>query len=384
MGRPRLLHLATTDLSLVLLLGRQLKAFEAAGYEVITASAPGDQVPVLEAKGLPHESVVGLTRRASLRSDLAAIRDMYRLFRRLRPDVVHTHSPKAGVYGRLAARAARVPTVVNTVHGLYAQRTDSWKRRIAVYSAERLASACSDVELVQNEEDVATLRRLGVPARKIRLLGNGIDLEEFDPDRHADERAVVRAEFGFGPRDIVCGVVGRLVREKGLREVFAAADRLRPTLPEVKWLVVGPPDPVKSDAITDQEIEWALAHPGMHALGMRTDMPRLYAAMDLLVLASHREGFPRAGMEAAAMGLPIVASDIRGCRQVVDHGRNGFLVPKGDVDAIASAVSRLAHDPDLRCRMRAEACEKTRAEFDEARVVAITLDAYASVGAPVP
>ncbi len=156
MSRPRLVHLTTTDISLELLLGPQLSAFLDAGYEVIGVSAPGPFVAQIEARGMRTCRSPNATRAMAPHKDLLAIGELTRLFRDLRPDIVHTHNPKPGLYGRIAARAARVPVVVNTVHGLYALPEDDWKKKAIVYSLERLASTCSDAELVQNPEDLVT------------------------------------------------------------------------------------------------------------------------------------------------------------------------------------------------------------------------------------
>ena len=181
-------------------------------------------------------------------ADVQALFELRRLFRRLAPDLVHTHNPKPGLYGRLAAKMARVPAIVNTIHGLYVLPEDPFAKRAIFYSLERVAAACSDAELLQNVEDIDVLRRLRVPERKLHLLGNGIDLRRFDPARVDPARtAALRASFGAGPDDIVCGVVGRLVWEKGYREVFDAARRLRSLAPRVRVVVVGPAEPAKED-----------------------------------------------------------------------------------------------------------------------------------------
>lgn len=375
-GRPRVIHLTTTDMSLALLLGAQLEAFAEAGYEVIGASAPGPYVPELAERGIAHVPLRHATRTAAPHHDLLAIFELRTLFRRLRPDIVHTHNPKPGVYGRLAAGLAQVPVVVNTVHGLYAQPDDPPKKRVLVYGLERLASTCSGAELVQNPEDVPVLRRLGIPADKLHLLGNGIDLAHFDPAR-ASRAAVtaIRAELRAGRDDVVCGTVGRLVWEKGYAELFAAATALRTRCPRACFVVVGPDDPAKTDAVPTSALELARSY-GVHFLGLRRDMVDLYAAMDLFVLASHREGFPRSAMEAAAMGLPVVATDIRGCRQVVDHGATGLLVPPHDPAALAEAVADLVADPDRRRTMGAAGREKARAAFDQRAVIDTTLGVY--------
>ncbi len=371
----RLLHVTTTDISLELLLGPQLRAFRDAGFEVHTASAPGPYVAGLTADGITHHPLRHATRAFAFGHDAAAPVELYRLFRRVRPDIVHTHNPKPGVYGRMAARAARVPLVVNTQHGLYAQPADRPARRWPVYALERLAAACSDVELVQNPEDLETLARLRVSRAKLRLLGNGIDLDRFHP-QPADVRKAVRAELGVEDDQLVVGAVGRLVWEKGYAELFAAARTLLARRLDLAAVVAGPFDADKGDPLTVADVAAAEAA-GVRFVGHRDDPERLYAAFDIYVLASHREGFPRSAMEAAASGIPIVATDIRGCREVVDHDRTGLLVPARDPAALDAAIDRLADDDAARRRLGEAAAAKARAEFDQRRVIARTLDAYA-------
>ena len=367
-------------MSLTLLLLPQLIAFREAGYDVVGVSAPGEHVATLEAHGIRHVPLTRSTRAADLRADLATAVDFARICRRLRPDIVHTHNPKPGFYGRILARLMGVPVVVNTVHGLYALPEDPWRKRTLVYSLERLAAAFSQAELLQNPEDLPTLRRLKVPAAKLHLLGNGVDLARFDPAVHADARARVRAELGIADGEVVVvGLVGRLVAEKGYREVFAAGERLRQDHPQVRFLVAGPADPDKADAITPAELDRAAEVAGVRFLGMQAEVERLYPAFDLYVLASYREGFPRSAMEAAAMGLPLVLTDIRGCRQVVDPGRNGLLVPARDAAALAGAIGRLIADPELRTSMGRASREKALTEFDDRRQVQITLGVYRSL-----
>ena len=375
-SRPRLVHLTTTDMSLAWLLRPQLEAFAAAGYEVIGMSAPGPYVGELEAVGIRHEALHHATRAMAPRQDVAAARELYRLLSELRPDVLHTHNPKPGWYGRPIGRLAGVPVVVNTVHGLYALPGDPWAKRAVVYTLERLAAGCSRAELVQNPEDVDVLVRLGVPRQRLHLLGNGIDLGRFDPDRFdAEVRTWARRELGAPEGAVVVGVVGRLVEEKGIAEVLAAAEVCRGTNPALHWALVGPSDRDKADAVDGASLDRA-RRTGVAVLGERHDVERLYPGMDLFVLASHREGFPRAAMEAAAMGLPLVATDIRGCRQVVDDGVTGRLVPVRDAGALAAAVAGLAADPDTRRSMGAAARVKAAREFDQQRVIDVTLGVY--------
>jgi glycosyltransferase involved in cell wall biosynthesis len=370
---PRLVHLTTTDMSLDWLLRPQLEAFAAAGYEVVGMSAAGRHVPSLAASGIRHVDVPALSRSPGTLGDLRAFVHLVRLLRAERPAVLHTHNPKPGVLGRIAGRVARVPVVVNTQHGLYAQPGDRRVRRWLVYTAERVAAAFSDAELVQNPEDAATLvETLRVPRRKVTVLGNGIDLSRFGPPL-PDARARLRSEWGMSGSDVVVGAVGRLVREKGMDDLRAAAGRLRSG---AKVVVIGPAEPGKPDAM---DAEWLSTAPaaGLKLLGARDDMPDCYAAMDLFVTATHREGFPRAAMEAAAMGLPVVATDIRGCRQVVEHGVTGVLAAPHAPAELAAAIDELAVDPARRAKMAQAAQAKAIAEFDQQRVIRTTLDTYA-------
>ena len=375
--RPLVVHVTTTDISLELLLGPQLRAFRDAGYEVLTMSAPGPYVAALAADGIGHIGLEHASRSVAFGSDVRAGRELYRHFRALRPDIVHTHNPKPGIYGRLAARAARVPVIVNTVHGLYAQPDDPLAKRVAVYGLERIAAFCSHAELIQNPEDLETLAQLRVPRSKLHQLGNGIDLARFEPGRVSGERRrELRLEQALGPDDVVCGAVGRLVWEKGYRELFAAASALRDRRPELKIVVVGATDHGKADAVTQADIDAATRDNGVCFLGHRDDVEDLYGAFDMYVLASHREGFPRSAMEAAAMALPIVATDIRGCRQVVDDGHTGLLVARGDAVAITEAIDALAADGARREAMSKAARAKAVHEFDQQRQIDITLALY--------
>jgi glycosyltransferase involved in cell wall biosynthesis len=376
-ARPVLAHVTTTDISLELLLGTQLEAFGRAGFDVVGISAPGPYEGALERRGVRHIPLAQATRSMAPTRDVAAFAELARVLRRLRPTIVHTHNPKPGIYGRIAGRAMRVPVVVNTVHGLYAQPDDRLAKRVLVYGAERIAATCSHAELIQNPEDVETLARLKVPSAKLILLGNGIDLTRFDPTTAgADDVRAARRELGAtGPDDLVVGLVGRLVREKGYAEVFEAARRLRARVPRVRFAVIGGADDEKADALSDVDLANAEAG-GVRMLGSRSDVDALYLGMDLFMLASHREGFPRAAMEAAAMGLPAIVTDIRGCRQVVDQDVTGLRVPARDAGALEAAVVALAQDPERRRAMGAAARAKARSEFDVQRSIDITLATY--------
>jgi glycosyltransferase involved in cell wall biosynthesis len=365
----RVAHLTTVDMSLELLLGVELDVDVATGLDVFGLSAPGPYVAAVERRGVRHLSLPSLTRSWDPRADAAAARELAGAVRRLRLDVLHTHNPKTGVLGRVLGRLARVPVVVNTCHGLWAQAHDPLARRVLVLGTESFASRFSHAELAQNAEDAAMLRRWA--ARPPRVVGNGTDLRRFAPD--AGARARLRAEWGLDDATVVVGGVGRLVAEKGLVELAAAARAVRDRFGDTAAVVwVGPDDPDKPDALSE-------AGESVRLLGPRSDMPAVYNAFDVFVLPSYREGFSRSGMEAAATGLPLVLSDIRGCREVGRHEREALLVPAGDADALADALIRLVGDPGLRGHLGAAARRRALAEFDQVRIAATSLATYLAV-----
>jgi glycosyltransferase involved in cell wall biosynthesis len=367
----RVAHLTTVDSTLWYLLRPQVLAVLDAGGEVCGISAPGPWVQRLEADGVRHIALRASTRGRDLSADLRAAVELWRVLRRERFDVLHTHNPKPGIYGRIVGRLAGVPVVVNTNHGLYFGQGRPLLRTV-VLALEGLAARFSDAELVQNPEDLELLVRWRLnPRRRTRLLGNGVDLARFRPGTPA-ERAAARAELGVDDDQLVVGMVGRMVAEKGYPELFEAASRL----PDRYAVVcIGPDDPDKADALPGAAVEAARAA-GVRFLGLRDDVDRLYWGLDLFVLPSHREGFPRAAMEAAATGLPVIATDVRGCRQVVAHNVTGLLVPVRSPDRLARAITALGEDDDRRLAMGRAGAERALDDFDERRVVERVLETY--------
>lgn len=375
-GPIRVAHVATIDLTIWYMLRPQLRRLAAEGYEVAAISAPGDRVADIERDGIRHIAWRSATRGWSLAADLRAFIELVRIFRRERFDVVHVHNPKPGVLGRIAGRLAGVPVVVNTQHGLYAMPEDRALRKGAVLGVEWLAARFSDLELFQSEEDFAWAGRLRIarPPHSV-VLGNGIDIGRFDPDAvPAGRPAALRAELGIPDGAVVVGTVGRLVAEKGYRELFTAAERVRADHPETVFLVVGGGDPEKWDSLPADDMARAKEH--VIFAGHRDDVRDLLALMDVFVLASWREGLPRSAIEAAAMGRPLVLTSIRGCREVVREGIEGLLVPAKNPARLATAIAQLVADAELRSRMGHAARDRALERFDERNVEDIVVREY--------
>jgi glycosyltransferase involved in cell wall biosynthesis len=367
--RPiRVAHVATIDLTLKVLLGGQLRRLRAEGFDVTGISAPGPAADSLAAEGIHHIAWPHATRAWDLRSDVRAFGELIGILRRGRFDIVHTHNPKPGVMGRWAASLVGVPIVVNTVHGFYATPDDILMRKAAVLALEWMAARASDLELYQSQEDLAWARRLRIArADRGRLLGNGADLSRFDPRSVSDRRRLaLRRELGIPKNVLVVGTVGRLVAEKGYPELIAAARRVREVMPSVVFVAVGGRDIAKADALSGGVL--ADAAKDVKFLGWRDDVRDLISVMDVFVLASRREGLARSAIEAAAMGKPLVLTNIRGCREIVRDRVDGFLVAPGNVAHLFEAIMKLARDDVLRMRMGAAARDGAVERYDEEKV----------------
>lgn len=346
------------------------------GWDVTFVCPAGRHVPLAAENGM-HFLPLALRRRFHPPSDVEGALQLAGYLRRERWDILHTHNNKVGHVARVLAYAAGVPIVVHTLHGLAFTRDDPWLQRAGFELLEKIASLRVDAVLAQGEEDRDTLIASGAvgPGRAI-WIGNGIDLSRFDPASCSDEdRRAARAELGLRADDVLFLSAGRMIRSKGFLELFEAAAAARAADPRVRLAVAGEPDTGKVDALEPSVLDRA-RRDGVLLLGARSDMPRLYAASDVVVLASWREGMPRVLMEGAAMGKPLLASDARGCREVVRPPRNGLLVPVRDAAALADAMRELAADPARRARWgRENACE-ARERYDIRAVVARVVGVY--------
>jgi glycosyltransferase involved in cell wall biosynthesis len=294
-------------------------------------------------------------------------------------DIVDSHNPKGTLLGPVAGQLAKVKAVVHTVHGFLFNENSRGLHRIAAEGAERWCARWSDDLLFQSREDFDYARAHGYKkSDRLHLIGNGVDERRFDPTLHPEARAGKRAELGFAEEDLVVGMVTRLVREKGCVEFYQMAARLAKQWPRARFLMVGiPEEKDQSDAVDPVQLmrEYGVADSCI-ALEHRTDMPELYQAMDMLVLPSYREGLPRAVIEAGAMGLSVVASDIRGCREVVVAGETGLLTALKDVEALVAAVARLLGDRDLRMAMGRAGRERVMQHYTEAQTTQRVADCY--------
>jgi glycosyltransferase involved in cell wall biosynthesis len=349
----RLVHVTTVPMSLTFLRG-QIEYMKRRGFEVIAVSSPGDE---LERFGKEQEiDVVGvpMPRAITPIHDLRALATLTATLRRLRPTIVHAHTPKGGLLGMLAASLARVPVRVYHMRGLPMVTAEGPKRRLLEWTERTTCRAADKVVAVS-----ASLRNIAIaeklcPADKISILaggsGNGVDAERrFNPQLVGSlARDEIRERYGIPTDALVIGFVGRLVRDKGIAELVEAVQALGQEYPRAHLLLVGMIE--KRDAVPPAVLTRIKSDPRIHWLGADWNTAPLYAAMDIVALPTYREGFPNVPLEASAMGLPIVATDIPGCRDAIAAEETGILVPPRDTNALREALRRYVVDEGLRAR----------------------------------
>lgn len=352
-------------------------ALQRQGYEVLLISPPGPYGDKLRALGLRWESVPMARRSLNPLRETALLWHLVRLLRREQPVLMHGFTIKCAVYGSLAARLAGVPARVNAVAGMgYVFTSPQLKARLlrpVVRGLLRLALGGSGARLIlQNADDVALFRRAGlVDPEHIRLIrGSGVNCAQFAAGMRARPP-------GDGRMRVL--LASRLLWDKGLAEFVAALRQLRLQGRTVHALLAGMPDPGNPATVPEATIREWVAEGLVSWLGHVDDMAGLLGSVDVVVLPSHREGLPRTLVEAAACGLPLITTDVPGCREVVSDGVDGLLVPKGDSKALAQAIRRLQENPELARRMGAAARLKARSQFDEHIVIQRTLEVYAEL-----
>jgi glycosyltransferase involved in cell wall biosynthesis len=379
----RLFHVATVPLSLWYLLVGQIGFMKSRGLEVHALAAPGELLDALaDREGIPVHAV-DMQRQVTPFRDLVSLVQIWRTFRRIRPHIVHAQTPKGGLLGSLGAWLAMVPVRIYHIRGLPYMTATGWKRRL-LRLTERVACACAHQVLCVSH----TLRQIAIsegfcPAGKISTLlkgsSNGVDASgKYNPARvPAEERDRTRARYGIPADAQVVGFVGRIVRDKGLTELVEAWQALREEWPRLHLLIVGP---FESEDPVPPEVEKALRHdPRIHLVGADWNTPPLYRAMDLVALPTYREGCPNVLLEASAMELPVVATRIPGCVDVVEDGETGLLVPAHDAPALSEALRRYLNDPSLGRRHGRAGRERVLRDFATEQVWEALYEQYMSM-----
>lgn len=356
----KLIRITTVPLSLEKLLENQGQHFKAHYDITFVASDAYRLKEVAEQQGVSHFHLP-MTRKITPIQDLRCLIRLYHFLRKENPQIVHTHTPKAGIVGMLAARLAGVPIRLHTIAGLPLMEAKGLKRQVLL-AVERLTYCCA-TQVYPNSKGLLNfvLKKKLAAKGKLNLLGkgssNGIDTHYFSPKEiNTKQRKAVRDSLDIKPNDFVFSFVGRLVGDKGINELVAAFTTVHKNIPTAKLLLVGPYesdlDPLQPT--TQHTIE---THPNIITTGFQTDVRPYFSISDIFVFPSYREGFPNVVLQAVAMEVPCIVSDINGCNEIIQDEVSGAIVPPKQVTPLVKAMQAFYQNKNL-CNTYAQKAKK--------------------------
>ncbi len=361
--KPRLVYIVTHPLTAHALLKGQLSFMQTNGFETVLITSPDQSLEEIRERENVRIETVAMEREISPIQDLISLFRLYRIIRKLKPDIVNAGTPKAGLLGMIASFAARVPVRIYVLRGLRLETTKGWTR-IILSLTERVAASCAHRVICVSESlrKAYLMHGLSDPAKTLVVgsgSSNGVDVERFSASLARKEETA--KELGLTSGLNVIGFVGRLTRDKGIRELLEAFRLVSEPFPGLRLLIMGEAEP--GDPLEDNVIDQIRTDPRIIHTGFVTDTARYYAVMDLLVLPSYREGFPNAPLEAAAAGIPTVGFRVTGTMDAVDDGVTGKLVTAGDSNALAGAIRFYLENPEHRIAHGRAARDRVFQEF---------------------
>ncbi len=380
MKRCKIIRSTTTPLSLNIFCKGILRELSEK-YDIIALSSPGnDLMSVGEREGV-RTIAVSMERRISLKKDVLALWNLVKVFRRERPTLVHSMTPKAGLLCMLAAWFTRVPVRVHTFTGLVFPTASGLKRKILMFT-DKLTCACATHIIPEGEGVKNDLLNNGITKKPIKVLGygnvRGVDMEYYSrrPEVMEKAREIKKDVFTFI-------FVGRIVRDKGINELCEAFDKLTSTTP-VRLLLVGPFED-KLDPVSEKTRTIIENNPSIEAVGPKfgDELLPYYAASDCFVFPSYREGFPNTVLEAGALGLPSIVTDINGSREIIIEGENGYIVPSHDSSALFDAMIRIMKDKVVREKMAGNAREMIASRYEQGFVRKCLYEFYDEILRPL-
>ena len=372
----KIIRVATHSGSLGKLLQGQLR-FMSAHYEMIGIGSSGDitdgetVIDTLARKENVRVIPVEMTREITPLKDLKAVYQLYKIFKKEKPTIVHSHTPKAGTLAMLAAKIAKVPNRLHTVAGLPLVEATGIKRRL-LHVVEKITYACA-TKVYPNSfglKDII-LHNEFADSKKLKVIGkgssNGIDTAHFTPAFYTDaEKHKLRRQLTIAPSDFVYTFLGRIVKDKGINELVKAFKNIQETHAHATLLLVGYYDQATAQLLleTESEIE---NNKNIILIGWQEDVRPFLAISNVLTFPSYREGFPNTVLQASAMQVPSIVSDINGCNEIVQEGINGSIIPVKNVEALQKSMQQLlvdtAYHTQLTENARAPICEKYERKY---------------------
>ncbi len=377
---PKLIRITTVPVSLAGLIRGQHRYMTQQGFEVVGVSSSGKAMAdVSKAEGVRTE-VVEMTRILSPVKDLKSLWQFYKLCRREKPTIVHSHTPKAGIVGMMGAWLARVPIRLHTVAGMPLMEATGAKRKL-LDLVEKMTYGFA-TKVYPNSQGLYDFIVEGNYAKPKKLhviangSSNGIDTSFFSLNTVSEEtKQQLRQELGIKDNDFLFVFVGRMVGDKGLNELIAAFPTIHEKNPNAHLLLVGNFER-ELDPLLSQTEEVISNHPNIHAVGFKKNVKDYFAISDALVFPSYREGFPNVVMQAGAMGLPSIVTDINGCNEIIEEGVNGIIIPTKDAEALKEAMIKLMSDKELYTKLKSNSREMIVSRYEQKVVWKALLDEY--------
>lgn len=371
--KKKLFRISTVPTTLESLLNDQLRMVNER-YEVVAVSSPGKEMQVLREREGIRTIEVPMERRISPIKDFISLIRMIRVFAKERPYMVHSMTPKAGLISMLAGWMTRVPVRMHTFTGLVFPTATGWKQRLLMCT-DWLTCACATHVNPEGEGVKRDLMTYGITKKPLRIIGNGsicgVDMAYFDRTESVMKQAVAYREEGC----FTFCFVGRIVRDKGINELVSAFVRLHEKYPQVRLLLVGPFEK-KLDPVLPETEKAIQNHPAIRFMGFQSDVRPFLVASDALVLPSYREGFPNVVLQAGAMGLPSIVTDINGCNEIIIPNENGVIIPSKDEEALYQAMENFLFYPEEIQRMAKKARSLIASRYDRKVLWEALLKAY--------
>ena len=359
----------------------QLRYVAENGYDCFAVSGAPEESSreFTEREGIPTTLIPHLVRPISLGNDLRALSELIRLFRREKPDIVHANTPKASLLGMVAAWICRVPHRIYTVTGLRFETSTGFMRWL-LKTMERITCACATKVIPEGQGVKKTLYREHITSKPMAVLHNGningIDLKHFDRTPEVVERAKrIREEVGGSFTYLF---VGRLVRDKGVTELVDAFERVHIEHPETRLLLVGTQEP-ELDPLPDRTQRLIADNDAIIEAGWQDDVRPWFVASDLFTFPSYREGFPNVVIQAGALGIPSVVTDINGSNEVIIEGKKGMIIPTRDTDALYRKMTEALEQRDRLAEMSAQCRPLIVSRYRQEDVWRATLEMYNSL-----
>ncbi|MCF6294480.1 MAG: glycosyltransferase family 4 protein [Flavobacteriaceae bacterium] len=381
--REKIIRITTVPASLRTLLKGQLR-FMNQHYNIIGVSSKGEALEETRHNEGIETYAIEMTRTITPLKDLKATYRLYKFFKKEKPYIVHTHTPKAGTVGMLAARLAGVPHRLHTIAGLPLLEAKGFKRKVLDLVEKITYNNATKVYPNSFGLYDIVIQNKYAKASKLKVIGNGssngIDTNHFDPNIVTDEaKNELRNELGFTKEDFVFVFIGRIVTDKGVNELVNVFNKLNKIKDNCRLLLVGPYEN-SLDPILEQTQTLIEENEQIISVGWQKDIRPYVAISNVLTFPSYREGFPNVVLQASAMGLPCIVTNINGCNEIIKDGFNGIIIPPKDENALFESMIRLAENTEERLKLAKNSRDNIIKKFQQEYIWEELLKEYKSLG----